>query len=304
MAKNGVELRTAAGQRFSRECGKNDNYRQLSTRQKAEFRKQWAVENFQRIKSSKVKSTSLKQTDISRGVYLPFAVIVQKEGNDEQALAAATRYSESCLKLGHPWHKENKFTGRREYLYIRQEYEESFERSWVRSEVCEKSNEGGDMSAPEVNIKMADKQKRLKSGGGKEKQEGEKDKDKTPKIKSDLDLAITRAQRTKTAYASTMSSAGALRNNINKKDDWSWAKGCRLSKELSELLDNLDALGAEPFASSLLASDMKVVKSQFPQHNLLKETLNFSATADPIIEQLGKLVKRMLGMHREALRAD
>lgn len=36
----------------------------------------------------------------------------------------------------------------------------------------------------------------------------------------------------------------------------------------------------------------------------MKETLNFSATADPIIEQLGKLVKRMLGMHREALRAD
>lgn len=66
----------------------------------------------------------------------------------------------------------------------------------------------------------------------------------------------------------------------------------------------MDALGADAFASSLLASDMKVVKAQYSQQGLLKEALNFSSTADPIIEQLGTLVKRMLGMHREASRAD
>lgn len=87
-----------------------------------------------------------------------------------------------------------------------------FERSWAHSEVSEKSSDGVDKA--QKDIKMTDKQKRQRGAGKEIDKEKEQDKEKTPKIKSDLDLAAMRAQRTKDAFANTMSSAGTLRNNI------------------------------------------------------------------------------------------
>ena len=54
-----------------------------------------------------------KRVDKSKGVYLPFAVLVEREGfavDPVGAVQAATRMATRCAQLGGNWVQQNQFT--------------------------------------------------------------------------------------------------------------------------------------------------------------------------------------------------
>jgi len=67
------------------------------------------------------------------GSYVPFAVIVKKEGGVgcRSAVEAAVRYCRKCTLLGGRWRLYNHFTERWDFLYIRREYSSIFQKEWV-----------------------------------------------------------------------------------------------------------------------------------------------------------------------------
>lgn len=141
----GFAARSPFGLRFNRSAtgGNSEEFRKggLTNAQKAEFRKAWALANYKKVRLMKEKRVSWRTTDIRNGQYVPFPVIVEREGGNsacpgalEAAIQAAERYANRCAAMGGVWCQPNAMTGRTEYLYIRMEKSEIFEEAWCAYE--------------------------------------------------------------------------------------------------------------------------------------------------------------------------
>ena len=131
-AQRGVDIRSSAGQRFARDPagGQGGVYKQLDRAGKAEFRKLWAAQQYERTKALKQESKSYQRVQESAGVYLPLTRIVQEQGGDKAAITATKNYVAQCLLMRGKWVKYNSMTCRYEYLFVQEKTREVFEESW------------------------------------------------------------------------------------------------------------------------------------------------------------------------------
>jgi len=98
-----------------------DEYKSVvGTAAKAAFRAQWAKNEADRVISSKTHAQCWSVVDSTKGEYLPFGMIVQREGGwcDPTAIEAASRYARKCQMMGKPWTQFNSMTDRVDYLYL------------------------------------------------------------------------------------------------------------------------------------------------------------------------------------------
>ena len=132
--ESGVSSRTALGITFGRanDGGKDPLYKTLkSNSEKRQFREEWAAKRLDQL-TQKVRTTTLSQEQRDHGEYLPFDVIVDREGGAHrpQAVQAAKNYVKKCLAMSNAWLQFNHMTGRYAFLYIRKQYIETFNKSW------------------------------------------------------------------------------------------------------------------------------------------------------------------------------
>ena len=83
---------------------------------------------------------SYQNVDYTKGRYLPVGKIVQEEGgwDDAEAVKGVMRLCARAIRLGEPWIKRNAQTGRLNYLYLEEGFEEKTSESWLyfKSEVA------------------------------------------------------------------------------------------------------------------------------------------------------------------------
>ena len=113
----------------------------VSTANKKEKIRKIQMEWCLKLQDAQVRKTQRKfknEADDTIAEYCPFGVIVQKEGGDQAAYAAARHWVLSgalMQKRGYKWRdldwfKYNTMTKRLEILYIKTTYRQGFERSW------------------------------------------------------------------------------------------------------------------------------------------------------------------------------
>jgi hypothetical protein len=208
LADEGVDVRSAAGQLFSRskDGGKSDAYKSLSTKEKAEFRRAWAEGIWQDMKIKRESSRSWQRVDASKGFYAPFAIIVREEGNDNAALRAAGFYVGACEKMGGVWKRFNTMTQRTEWLYMRKHVKEEFIQAWSLYETAVRKSKDADSNGT-----AAGSAEKGTGKGGRAKKTGEGGEEVDPKAdpkadpkpgkpkpgRSSLEVAFTAANASK-----------------------------------------------------------------------------------------------------------
>ena len=99
---------------------------------RAEFRKKWAEAELQVLVSKYQEAKSYEIVDSTIGEYLPFPVIVEREGGwcMEQNVLAAIRYVKKAHSMGGNWVSYNEMSERAEFLYCRKQHRETFAQKW------------------------------------------------------------------------------------------------------------------------------------------------------------------------------
>lgn len=136
LAEEGVNIRSAAGQQFSRDPngGKSAEYAGLTNAAKQAFRKEWAKQMHTTVVKKSEKEKSWRTIDSNKGSYEPFAIIVQREGGGPSGLEAARNYVSACVRMAGPWISRNPMTKRDEYLYLKRCFVEEFSECWRQYE--------------------------------------------------------------------------------------------------------------------------------------------------------------------------
>ena len=214
------------GQRFQRAIGNDKDLKKEFAANRTyegmrQYKMQWARTELETLTVSKTKTESQTVKEAKDGTYLPFRVIVQKQGGDAEAVLAAQRLCQKCVTLGGRYVKENPFTERLEFLHIRGKVEEEFTKEWKLKVKQEgKPNEQttepagqavvppGDAGAPPA----VSTRKRQKGGAPKAlkdapqtKEPELKDlKDINKKMKKEVDELLSRHEKTKVTFARAM----------------------------------------------------------------------------------------------------
>lgn len=106
LADEGVNIRSAAGQQFSRDpnAGKSADYAGLTNAAKQAFKNEWAKQMHTMVLKKIVKEKSWRTVDSNKGSYEPFAIIVKREGGggrlDSRPLQAMPPHAYAWRDLG------------------------------------------------------------------------------------------------------------------------------------------------------------------------------------------------------------
>jgi hypothetical protein len=149
------------------------------------------------------------------------------------------------------------------------------------------------------------------SGGKEVKQEvkheetEDKLKDDTPKPKKTanaFDKAMAAACTTKKTYSATTSKASLVMDNIETSPDWStWAAG-HWKNKLTAAIESIRNKAGDGFAREFLMQDVKDIKKKYDQDQLLLLVSKFSKDLDDDLNNLQKLLTKLLNMHAEAMK--
>ena len=132
------DVRSALAQRFAREHRAKkelgEAYKQCAgTAAKRAFRQHWALQQYKKESQLRLYNEEYQRVDTSKGQYLPFAVIVEREGfavDPVGAVQAAIHMATRCSELGGNWVQHNPFTNRVEFLRLERQHHEIFTKSW------------------------------------------------------------------------------------------------------------------------------------------------------------------------------
>jgi hypothetical protein len=340
LAQDGFDLRCAEGQKFARSPeAKSEAYKSLNIANKAEFRKEWAKKIYDTTRKVKVKSTAWTKIDISKGTYMSFSVIVREEGNDDAAVKAATHYVTACQFMGGVWKKWNLMTKRWEFLYMRQEVHEIFEQSWKMFEEQQQGGAGPPAPGPPAPVPPAlgakaatgltevaqedvgkqtetdPKSKRKNTVTGSTEADAGKGKAKAkakasgvqPKAKASdgkktpFEVALQDAIATKKAYMTVTSKIALVTEQINSNRTWLWARG-HYQDELRQTCDPIRDLATTGFARLFLMQELKDVKKEYTQNDLLTHTVKFCSDFDDVLGKAQKLLIKLITMQSESMK--
>ena len=135
------DTRSALAQRFGRQHRANkelgDAYKRCEgTVAKRAFRHKWLEQQYKMESQLRLHTEEYKRADTSKGQYLPFAVLVEREGftvDPVGAVRAATCIAKRCSELGGNWVQHNPFTDRVEFLRLERQHHEVFTKLWSLS---------------------------------------------------------------------------------------------------------------------------------------------------------------------------
>lgn len=306
----GFAARGAMGLRFLRSSdgGKCDEYKNLkSNSEKARFRQQWAATKYQEVVLSKEKSTSWQKIDCKKGVYLPFEVIVEKEGGGSgvagalaSAVKAAEAYCEKAIKMGGAWTRRNSLTERQEYLYLRYEMQEEFKESWTAYEKQSQSHSAAEVGHNDAKDEQTTTTTTKTSRSSKEpaKASGDKNKDitpKTPRTPTDIEKSQATAALIKKNLESFFSQYYSISTAAEKDPAWKWA--ARNMDDLNTIKKDIEQ-AMSSFGRNLMALSMKELRRQHADEDFVKETQCFDAAIQKHVAQGLKEVRIVLRMHR------
>jgi hypothetical protein len=210
-------------------------------------------------------------------------------------------------------------TKRWDFLYMRQEVHEIFEQSWKVFEEHQQGpghqgpgqpGPGGGENAVTGSTEAATGKQKGQFTASKTKPKGAEDpKPKAPELKpktpdgkkSPFEVALVDAQITRKNYMAVTSKAALVTENILTNKAWEWARGCYQEK-IMKLTFPIKALATAGFARIFLMQQLKDVKKEYCQNDLLTHTLKFSKDFDVLLANAQKLFNKLITMQSEAMK--
>lgn len=292
---SGVNLRTSVGQSFGRDAdgGQSNEYRLLrSHAEKKAFRIEWATKKLADTIEKKTKSTTLTKQDIEQGEYLPHDVIIDREGGAHRpaAVRAATNYIRKCIQMSGAWVHFNSFTLRYEFLFIRKQHIEVFEKSWSVF------REQRTMTPASADQRAVNDQ----AGGSGEKATVANDDHKakigvSPRQPSSLEAAIGKARKTKQIFETVTTKAAALKAAIKNQEAWQWANDEKNQATLNKALKDIDD-AMTPFITEMMTAEVKDLKQNYIAAVLENLCNDMVRKLEPLLKAVDCECKALVGM--------
>jgi hypothetical protein len=315
----GFDLRGKWGQRFSRDAvSKSEAYKKLKIDEKAQFRKDWAATKLDEIQKKQERSESYQRIDASKGTYLPFFVLWQKEGGpaDPLALGAAIKHATKCVAMGGPWVSVNMLTERVEFLHLERSVSEVFTRCWTLYEIqvsttsptaadSSSMSATGDAGVSAAAVTAGKGQKRLgekhaenKGAATIEKPEKPEKPEKQIRTKSPVEMAFADASEVKKLMAAATTSARSILESVEADKEWKNLAGA--SDPLRNTVKALQA-AMTPFARAFLSLTTMQVKKDYPDANTLKTELqHFTCAFKDIVASCDFEARKLVAMQQAA----
>ena len=238
------DLRSALGQQWTRAL-KNDKNLQVdyaehkSREDRRLFRNRWAQATLKKAVEKREHIQKVIHQELSLGEYLPFGMVVKREGGwkDASAIAAAETYFEECVALGNHWVSYNSMTKRGEVLYLRRQVRDVFENAWSHS--LANTSEVDAASNADTGINENNNSSPKPAKGANKRATTECD-DEAKRAKKDFSSAMSAATRERNKFQRALQGADSLLATIEKDSSWSWAHTGVL-KEVSEAKADLQA---------------------------------------------------------------
>jgi hypothetical protein len=229
-----------------------------------EFRLKWCKIELAKIVTVKTEIEETVQTEYSHGEYLPFDVIVDREGGEHRmnSVKAALQYVMCCQRFFRQNHKAgnkhfceyNEMTQRWEFLFLRKGFREDFTKLWrleskasnpdeaepaasssgdglvVELDDAPEAAAGAAAPTPKKEAKPAvvvPTPKAAGKGNKRKAEQGPESPEQQAKKaqKKEMDLGFRKFAALRTRMAQSSSTAADINGYINRDRKWSWAKG-------------------------------------------------------------------------------
>ena len=303
---NCVDPRSAIGQKFLLAHPKGtphgDAYHSLNRSAAQEFRVRWVEEKYKAMKRGRVKSETWRHVDITSGKRMPLGKMIQDQGHDQLGVLGCIKTAYKCSLMGAPWAQQHPQTERMEYTLLESSFAETFEGAWRAS--TEEVNPSIEINKGVAAHSQAPKRAAITEGDAEEnpskRRQTTPTKDKDPKPPATKDEKSTAAMQKKSCALKVQalqvtSSASALLQEIDERDDWSWARNAQNQGKIKAQLDDFRQCLTQ-FGRSLLAQDMAVLKKRVVPEQWAKELEGFLA-CKPKLDLLATTVRQMLKRH-------
>ena len=260
------------------------------------------------LMETKVKTQSITKEDREQGEYLPFDVIVDREGgqNRRAALLAAGRYVHKCIRMKSDWIHYNSMTERWEYLYIRKMRQDIFTKHWaLHSQMSTVTPAAGAAAADGADVARS---AQVKNPGAvveapPSKKNKVKDVEKPVKPLVSLDVALASAKKVKQLYEQATGKATMVRSAVASQAAWVWANDEKNMAGVCKAL-RLVETAMTPFAVEFMTSDPKDVRAAYTSADLETRCDEMVKVISPLIKAIDVEVKCLYNMQQGRLKAQ
>lgn len=314
-AQQGFKARSALGLKFNRapDGGQNPQYAgaKLTNAERDEFRKKWALAQYQKVTLMKQKSTEWSRVDVKVGRYLPFVRILQEEGGDsrmqgalQQAVQAAKNYCQKCMAMQGKWYKFNQFTGRMEFLYVQSSEKEIFAEAWSSFERNHEEVSATDASHYADNAQPA----RVPSTptiaedtgcsqGARHEQVGKPAKKKKCEevAKSPVDSATGAANKLKKDIRDVQAQYAGITASAQNDPEWKWAQ--KNLEELTVIKSDIDR-SMTSFCRSLTTMDVRDVRRNMDDSEFVRQVATTEQAMGDKVAAAQREIRALLRMHK------
>lgn len=268
------DLRKSLGLTFQRTAGQTQEYKSLKGwEQKKLFRKKWAETEYANMMESKTRTTSVSEKWLRKGRYMSFRKIWEMEGLDNSGWTAAKRYMDSCLARGGSFVRNNKMTGRLDFLYVEmgkdEEFSEVFEVKSEQYEQPAKTTGAAPKRArrDEPSSSMDVKKLRTTKQDTPEKPDRA---DKNKQLNKDVSKAASEAEKTRRRYHEVCSGISGMLKAINEEVEYEWLKQAPgLVTPLSQAFETLQRCFTTPFAKAFVTMGYRDARKDLDNVDLL-----------------------------------
>jgi hypothetical protein len=135
-----------------------------------------------------------------------------------------------------------------------------------------------------------------KTGNPKGKQPKTPDSKKTP-----FEVALQDALATRKLYMAVTSKISLVTEQMSSNHNWLWARGY-YQDELQKICNPIKELATTGFARLFLMQELKDVKKEYCQNDLLTHTVKFCSDFDSVLAKAQKLLSKIVSMQSESMK--
>jgi hypothetical protein len=304
LATGTIDIRGAVAQKMLRLIDPitKARYSELkTTKEKTEFRKEWAELSLKELKAKFSKTLEWEFEDVEIGEYIPLTLVIEREGGFRftRDIEAGLRYAEKCLKMGGRYVAWNPMTERADFFHVRKQHKDTFRQKWEKF-VELKSSKNDEMLADAAKGTAATKgeAKRIKV------EAAEGTPNKKPKIEQTSGQTggskalMNKAFKLKVVYVDTSSKAALLIRQVEAGGAWAWAANNNFFLDMKDKMVHLNSETSEEFICGLLTNSQGDATKKYKndEQSLLQGLTAFLKLEDHIAK-LASVVLMLQRMH-------
>jgi hypothetical protein len=309
--RDGVPPRKSMGVAFGRDKkgGQSEEYKNKQGHAaKRAFREDWGEKRIKVLKETKFKELIYTRSEQEKGEYLPFDIIVDREGGPNRAAAvqAALNYTKACLQMQGMWTQYNEMTKRGEFLYVRKIHKTTFTTAFkLHQEMTAKQPDdtpGKKDEQPAATVRgSSDPAKKGEQPAAKPVKKRNNDGADTetpePKKQKPLDHALSLARKVKQRYESTHSQFHTIIKLGSSNPDWQrWCTDCSLEPLRAAHQAVQDQ--RTNFMDDFLTAEVADVKKKYSTGDLEREAKVMAHVLSPLLDAVDLEINVLQNMHQ------